>query len=343
MRAERTDATMLTWTRRRLTLGLLLTVSAAAVGPLQALVAMADNRVRRLGFVHSGSASNTFSAETTFWERLRELGWIEEDNLFVVRRFADGRYDRLPGLVAEVISQHVDVIVVRDTPAAIAARNATSTLPIVAAGIGDPLRSGLVASLARPGGNLTGLSLQLAEGIPGKWLELLQESIPRLSTVAVIFNADNPAAVQSAQALSKATSERGLKLLSIDVRRESEYDRAFQKARQQVQAVVVVPDPLANDLRKPIAALAARYRIPAVYGLSDFVEAGGLISYGPVLRAGWRRAAEYVDRIFMGAKPGDLPIELLSSFELVINLKAAKALSISIPQSILGRADRVIK
>jgi putative ABC transport system substrate-binding protein len=185
--------------------------------------------------------------------------------------------------------------------------------------------------------------LQFAEGVPGKWLELLQELISRLSTVAVISNADNPSAVQSAQALSKATSDRGLRLVSIDVRQESEYDRAFQQARQQAQAVVLIPDPLANNLRKSIVALAAKYRVPTVYGLSDFVEAGGLIAYAPALRPIWRRAAEYVDRIFAGAKPGDLPIELVSSFELGINLNAAKALNIEIPQSILGRADTVIE
>jgi putative tryptophan/tyrosine transport system substrate-binding protein len=328
--------------RRRVTLGLLLTASAAALGPFRALIAMADERIRRLGFVHSGSSSTTLSAEREFWQRLRELGWIEGNNLVIVKRFADGRYDRLPGLVAEVVNQDVDVLVVRDTPAAIAARNATGALPIVAAGIGDPLRSGLVASLARPGGNLTGLSLQFAEGIPGKWVELLQEMIPQLSTVAVISNPDNPAAVESAQALKKAASERDLKLLFIEVRRESEYDRAFRQARQRAQGVIVGPDPLAITQRRAIVALAVRYRVPAVYGLRDFVEDGGLICYSPTLAAIWRRAAEYVDRIFMGTNPSDLPIELVSSFELVINLRAAKAIGISIPQSLLGRADTVM-
>ncbi len=278
MRAGRIDAMVPTQSKRRLTLGFLLTASAAALGPFRALIAIADRGTRRLGFVHSGSSSTTLSAEREFWHRLRELGWIEGDNLVIVKRFADGRYDRLPGLVGEVVSQDVDVLVVRDTPAAIAAKNATGALPIVAAGIGDPLRSGLVASLARPGGNLTGLSLQFAEGIPGKWVELLQELIPQLSTVAVISNPDNPATVQSAQALKKAASERGLKLLFMDVRRASEYDRTFRQARQRAQAVVVVPDPLAITQRRAIVALAVKYRVPAVYGLRDFVEHGGLIA-----------------------------------------------------------------
>jgi len=280
---------------------------------------------------------------TALWERLRELGYAEGKNLIITSRSAEGRNDRLPGLMNELVAAKVDVIVTYGTPAAIAAKNATSIIPIVVAALGDPVGTGLAASLGRPGGNLTGLSLGFGEGMAGKWLELLQETVPRLSTVAVIANTDNPIARGSAKELEAIAPARRPKLQFINVNDPAALDRAFQQARRKAQAVLILPDPMLAAHRQEVTALAAKYRLPAMYYLRDYVEAGGLIAYAPDFSAMCRRAAEYVDKILRGAKPGDLPIEQPTKFELVVNLKTAKALGITIPDSILVRADMVVR
>jgi putative ABC transport system substrate-binding protein len=236
------------------------------------------------------------------------------------------------------------VLVTHTTPGAIAAKHATSSVPIVAATMSDPIRSGLVMSLARPGGNLTGLSLGFDKALAGKWLELLQEMVPRLSTVAVLQSADNSIARDLARELESVAPARGLKLRLIEIRGTGTLDHAFDVAARKAQALVVVPDPIIYAARREqVTALAAKYRLPTIYYLRDFADAGGLIAYAPDFGAVFRRAADYVDKILRGAHPGDLPVEQPTQFVLVVNLKTATVLGIPIPESILQRSDQVIR
>jgi putative ABC transport system substrate-binding protein len=297
----------------------------------------------QVGFISPNSPATDPHVLTPFRERLRALGWTEGQNLAIDTRWADGQIDRLPALTAEVLARKPDVIVTYSTPAAVAAKDATSTVPIVVAAMGDPVGTGLVTGLARPGGNLTGLSLGWGEGIGGKFLELLQETVPRLTTVAFLTNPDNPVERQMTAELQAAAPVRRLKLQVIDVRTPEALEGAFQQARRKAQAVVIVPTPLFMAQRQTITALAAKHRLPAMYGLSDFTDAGGLMAYGPDRAALFRRAADYVDKILRGAKPGDLPIEQPMQYVFVVNLKTAKALGLTIPESILVRADEVIQ
>ena len=320
-----------------------LATTLAVLGAQLAHAADPAPEVVRLGYVQPQSLSNALRGMTVFWERLRQLGYVEGKNLVITSRSAEGQNERLPGLMNELVAAKVDVIVTYGTPAAIAAKNATSTIPIVVAALGDPVGTGLAASLGRPGANLTGLSMGFGEGMAGKWLELLQETVPRLSTVAVIANTDNPIAKDSAKELEAIAPVRRPKLRFIEVHDPEALDRAFQQARRKAQAVLILPDPMLAAHRQEVTALAAKYRLPAMYYLRDYVEAGGLIAYAPDFSAMCRRAAEYVDKILRGAKPGDLPIEQPTKFELVINLKTAKALGITIPDSILLRADMVVR
>ncbi len=331
---------------RRL-LPFVLAVSAAALAlavlwSLPARAADPSQRVVRLGFVGPNSPA-TDRALNAFWDRLHELGWNEGQNLVIEARWADGRFDRLPSLVADVVERKVDVLVTYSTPGATAAKNATHTIPIVVAVMGDPVGTGLVTSLARPGGNLTGLSLGWGGGIGGKFLELLQETVPHLTTVAVITNPENPVSRDMTAKLETLAPTRHLKLRIIEVRDTEAFDRGFQHARRRAQAVVLVPDATFLAHVKRITALASKYKLPAIYGLRDFTDVGGLMAYGPDRAVMFRRAADYVDKILKGAKPGDLPIEQPTKFELVVNLRTAKALSITFPELILIRADEVIR
>ena len=297
----------------------------------------------RLGFVGSGTPATAPRGVAVFWEHLRELGWVRGQNLVVEELWGSGQYERLPTLMTDAVSRQVDIIVTYNTAAAIAARKATTTIPIVDAIMSDPVGIGLVASLAHPGGNITGLSTAWEEGIPGKWLELLQETAPHLSTVSVIATSGNPLVPGIVEALQAAAATRGLKLQIIEVREPRALENAFDQARRHTQAAVVFPSPVFLTNQQRITALAAKSRLPVVYAMRDFVDAGGLMAYGPDFAVMFRRAADYVDKILKGAKPADLPIEQPTQFELVINLKAAKALGITIPESILLRADEVIR
>jgi putative ABC transport system substrate-binding protein len=245
--------------------------------------------------------------------------------------------------MTELVGRKVDVLVTSGTAAAIAARKATTTVPIVVGTMGDPVRTGLVNSLARPGGNLTGLSLGYAEGMPGKWLQLLQDMVPRLSTIAVVTNPSNPMNADLRRELVGIAAARGLKLQLIEVQDPESLNRSFEQAGRKVQAVLVLPDPFISENRRRVTSLAAKYRLPAIYPLHDYVDVGGLMAYGPDFAVAWARAADYVDKILKGAKPGDLPIEQPNKFELVVNLKTARTLGIMIPESILLRADEVIR
>jgi len=321
----------------------LLVAAFAAFGPPLACAAQPAQKVVRLGFVSPEAPSTTIRGISAFWDRLRELGWVEGQNLDIERRWAEGRIDRLAALMNEVIERKVDVLVTYSTPGAVAAKNATSTVPIVVAVMGDPIGSGVAASVARPGGNLTGLSLEWGEGIAGKWVELLQEAVPRLSTVAVVANPDSPLARALMKELDAIAPTRGLKLQFFRVREPEALDSAFKRARRAAQAVLVLADPLTVHHKREITGLAAKYRLPGMYALLDFVDSGGLMAYGVDTTVLFRHAADYVDKILKGARPADLPIEQPTQFALAINLKTAKALGLTIPESILLRADEVIQ
>jgi len=321
---------------------LVAAVSAMRRAPA-ARAADSAQKMMRLGFVGSGTPATAPRGVAVFWEHLRELGWVRGQNLVVEELWGSGQYERLPTLMTDAVSRQVDIIVTYNTAAAIAARKATTTIPIVDAIMSDPVGIGLVASLAHPGGNITGLSTAWEEGIPGKWLELLQETAPHLSTVSVIATSGNPLVPGIVEALQAAAATRGLKLQIIEVREPRALENAFDQARRHTQAAVVFPSPVFLTNQQRITALAAKSRLPVVYAMRDFVDAGGLMAYGPDFAVMFRRAADYVDKILKGAKPADLPIEQPTQFELVINLKAAKALGITIPESILLRADEVIR
>jgi putative ABC transport system substrate-binding protein len=314
---------------------LLLTRAARATPPTRKSV--------RLGFVGASSSATASKGLAAFWDRLRELGYIEGENMIVERRWADGELERLPALMAEVVAHKVDLIFTSGTPAALAAKKATATIPIVVAAMGDPLGTGLVTSLAQPAGNLTGLSLEMTEDLCGKWLQLLQEAVPRMSNVAVISNPGSALVTQLAKNLEAAAQTRGMKLRFIDVREAVALAGAFKQARREAQAALIVPDPLIAEHRVQITALAATNRLPTLYTLLDFMDTGGLMAYGIDTQLLSRRAAEYVDKILRGGKPGELPIEQATQYRLVINLKTAKALGLKIPQSLLLRADEVIR
>ena len=299
-------------------------------------------RTVRVGFVNPLSQSALPHAVTNFWDHLRELGWVEGQNLVVELRSADGQVERLPTIMHEVIGRNLDVLVTSGTPAATAAKNATGTVPIVVIGMGDPVGTGLAASLARPGGNLTGLSTQWGE-LVGKWFELLHEAIPRLASIAVISNPESPMVRKLQKNLQGIAADRGVKLRFEDVRESGALARAFKQAAQKAQAALVISDPVTATARKQITELAAKHRLPALYVGFEFMDAGGLMAYGVNNRTLYRHGAEYVDRVLRGARPGDLPIEQPRQFSLVVNLKAARALALTIPDSILLRADEVIR
>jgi ABC-type uncharacterized transport system substrate-binding protein len=300
-------------------------------------------KVPRVGYVFARVSSADQRLWDTARQGLREMGYVEGQNITLEVRWAEGRSERLPELVAELVRLKVDVLVVATTPGALAAKNATRTIPVVMVGVGDPVGSGLVASLARPGGNLTGLSLLNPE-ISGKRLELLKESLPSISRVAVLTNPGNPIHTAFWKETHTAAQTLGLQLQPVKVRAPEDFDDAFRAAAHgHAHALLAFDDALTLGYRARLVALAAKYRLPTMYGFREFPDAGGLLSYGPNLLDQYRRTATYVDRILKGAKPGDLPVEQPTKFELIINIKTAKALGLTIPQSVLVRADHVIE
>ncbi len=315
----------------------------AALGPLSVQGAEPGQRVVHLGFVDPQSPTTRPRGVEAFWQRLRDLGWIQGQNLVIEERRADGRVDRLPALMKELVDRNVDLLFTYGTRGAIAAKGATSTIPIVDAAMADPIASGVVTSLAHPGGNLTGLSLAWAGGLVGKRLELLQEAVPQLSSVAMIANPDDPVMREMAQELDAIAPSRGIKVRLIGVRKEEALDHAFRQARKEAEAALVLGGLFMFEHRRQVATLAARYRLPVMYPLREYVEAGGLMAYGADSATLFRRAADYVDKILKGAKPAELPIEQPSEHELVVNLKVAKALGLVIPESILLRANEIVR
>ena len=275
-------------------------------------------------------------------QRLRELGWTEGRTVVVEYRWAEGRSERFLEIAAEFAQLKVDVIVAAGTPAILAARQATSVVPIVFVGAGDPVGTGLVASLPRPGGNVTGLSAQTTDTV-GKRLELLRELMPGIRRLAIMGNVDNPVSVLEMREIGAACAALGLEADALEIRRTADIVPAFEALKRGAEALYVQADPLviANQIR--INTLALGMRLPTMHGLREYVEAGGLMSYGPNFPDLFRRAADFVDKILRGAKPSDIPVEQPTKFELVINLITAKALGLEIPPTLLARADEVIE
>jgi putative tryptophan/tyrosine transport system substrate-binding protein len=325
--------------RRTLVVGTVALLAAPLVAKAQS-----SGKVPRVAYLNASSAANATGVVEAFRQGLRELGYIEGQNILIEYRWADGRFDRLPALATELVRLTVDVIVAPNTPAALAAKNATSTIPIILVTSGDPVGSGLVASLARPGGNVTGLSLTPTLAITGKQLELLKQAFSTLSHVAVLANPTNPPTADLVTETELAARSLGVRLRVVQVREPKQFDDAFSTMKnERVSALLVIPDPLVNDSRGQIVAFAATNRLPAIYPYRTFVDAGGLMSYGVDLFDLSRRAATYVDRILKGAKPAELPVEQPTKFELVVNLKTARALGLTIPPAVLARADEVIQ
>ncbi len=330
-------------TVRLRTFTLLVTLALGLLMAPLAADAQQPAKVPRIGLLSPFSPSDAALWHQAFRQGLRDLGWVEGKNVSIEYRYAEGRTDRLPDLAADLVRLKVDIIVVSVTTDALSAKKATGTIPIVMASVGDPVASGLVASLARPGGNITGLS-QIAPELVGKRLELLKEIVPKLSRVAVLWRPEadsSPLAWKESQLPARAL---GLQLHSMEVRSSDDFDKAFEDAtRARAGALAVTPDPLFVRNLKRIAALAAKSRLPSIFHLREFADSGGLLTYGVDRSDMFRRAATYVDKILKGAKPGDLPVEQPTKFELVINLKTAKALGLTIPQSVLMRVDEVIQ
>ena len=313
--------------------------------PLATATAQPPEKVPRVGYLSPGSPSEPFRQRRfeAFRQGLRELGYVEGQNIAIESRWAEGKYDRYPALAADLVRLKVDVIVAVGGRASEVAKHATRTIPIVMSVVIDPLGSGLVASLARPGGNVTGISLMTPD-LVGKQLEVLKEVVPKVSRVALLWNPDNPGSAAQLREAEAAARALGVRLQTLEARNPQEIDSAFAAmTRERAAALVVLADAILLNQRRQIAELAAERRLPAVYGPSEHAEAGGLMAYSANLLDLERRAATYVDKILKGAKPADLPVQQPTKFELVINLKTAKALGLTIPPSLLLRADQVIE
>ena len=299
----------------------------------------------RIGFLAPYSPSEPRVARyvQAFREGLHELGYVEGQNVAFEFRWAEGQYDRLPGLAADLVSLDVNVIVAGTPPAVRAAKQATGTIPIVMAAVADPVAMGFISSLARPGTNITGVSMMLPD-LVGKQLELLKEVLPRVSRVALLGNPANPNYASQLRHAQDAARVLGMRLQPLEVRDPNEIDSAFTAlTTERAGAVIVLTDTMILNHRARIVDGAVRRRLPAASAVSEFAEAGGLLTYGPSLADGFRRAATYAARILKGAKAADLPVEQPATFELVINLQSAKALGLTIPQAVLQRADRIIR
>ncbi len=317
-----------------LALGILLTQLLSA--------AQKAAKVPRIGYLSAGPSGPSPNIEV-FREGLLALGYAEGQNIAIEYRYAAGRDDRLADLAAELVRLKVDLIVTDSSPAARAAQKATKTIPIVMAASGDPIGTGLIASLSRPGGNITGLT-HLSPELSGKRLELLKEVVPKASRVAILWNAANPDKVSDFRETEAAARALRVQLQSLEVRGTEDFDKAFAAATSgRAHALITLSDPLTGSRGRRILDFALKNRLPAMYGERGFVDAGGLMSYGHIPADLHRRAATFVDKILKGTKPADLPVEQPVKFEFVINLKTAKQIGLTIPPNVLVRADKVIK
>jgi ABC-type uncharacterized transport system substrate-binding protein len=300
-------------------------------------------KIANIGYLAIRSAADQSPGLESFRREIRAIGYIERKNVVIEQRSAEGKVDQLPAAVDDLVRLRVDVIVTASTPAALAAKNATRTIPIVFTSVGDPVAAGLVDSLARPGENITGFS-EISAALAGKRLELLKETIPKLSRVALLWNPRNPGSAQQWKESQLAGRELGLQLHSMEVSSNDKFKSAFNEAiKAHSVALAVTQDSLFNSNPILVTDLAAKHGLPAIYTRREFVESSGLMSYGTDRVEPYRRAAILVDKILRGAKPADLPVEQPTKFELVINLKTAKQIGLTIPPNVLARADRVIK
>jgi len=299
-------------------------------------------KVRRIGILVGSSASFIAPYIETFRQALRGLGYLESQNIAIEYRYAEGKYERLPLLAADLVRLKVDIIVTEGTPPSHAAKQATTTIPIVMTVTGDPVVTGLVANLVRPGGNLTGASFFFPE-IAAKRLELLKEAVPAVTRVLLIWNPANAVHEPAVKAVEAAAKTLGIGVQHVKVQAPADVDGALSAISKSRDSLLVLEDALINTYSGQIANLAARKRLSTMFGLTTFAEAGGLMAYGPNRNEMWRRAAIFVDRILKGAKPGELPVEQATRFDLVINFKTAKLLGLTIPPSLLLRADQVIE
>src|SRR3990170_2990504 len=318
-------------------IGLILTLALGLlVAPLPADAQQAA-KVPRIGWLGGPTRESAEPFVQAFQRGLKDLGWVDGQNIVIEWRFAGGRAERLPDLAAEPVRLPVDLIVVPSTPPALAAKNATKTIPLVTVGVGDPVGLGLVASLARPGGNITGLTSVVSPETAGKQLELLKEAVPKVSRVAVLWNPATPGTALFLKETEVASRALGVQLQSLEARSLNDFDSSFAAmTTKRAGALLVLGDVMFVTHRVRPADLAAKSRLPAMYTLREYVEAGGLMSSGPITPELFRRVATYVDKILKGAKPADLPVEQPSKFELVINLKTAKQIGLTIPPNVLA-------
>jgi putative ABC transport system substrate-binding protein len=298
----------------------------------------------RIGFIGASSSSNAGHHLEAFRQGLRDLHHIEGENIAIEVRWAEGLSERFPPLLAELVGLKVDVIVVSGATGAVAAKRAAITTPVVFTAVTDPLGYGIIESLARPGGNITGVALAVGEGFSGKWVELLKEAAPRVTRSALLLNPKHPLAPVFQRETQAAGSAVGVKLDFFEARDPNELTGAVSRIEQQrAEALIVTPDPLFGSQRARLVDLVTRRRLPSMFFYQEFADAGALMSYGPSWSDSYRRAAFYVDKVLKGAKPADLPVEQPTKFELAINLKTAKQIGLTIPPNVLARADTVIK
>jgi len=324
--------------RRREFVGLL----CGAVGTPPLMVRAQPAKLPTIGFLGAGSPSSWSHWVPAFVHRLRELGWIEGRTVAIEYRWAEGRNDRAAEIAVEFVRLKVDMIVTGGTPAVVAAKEVTSVIPIVFAAVGNPVGAGLVASLARPGGNVTGTSTQAAD-LAGKRVALLREMVPGLERLAILANVGSASAALEMDEAQAAASMVGLQVTKLEVRQAEEIAPAIETVKGRAQALHVVIDPLLGAYRIRINTLALGARLPTMHGAREYVEAAGLMSYGPNLADGFRRSADLVDKILRGAKPSDIPVEQPTKFDLVVNLTTAKALDLSVPDKVLALANEVIE
>jgi len=321
-----------------------LVLANVLLGSVRLAEAQQPKKVPRIGFISPSSSSTAGPNLEAFRHGLRDLGFLEGENVAIEVRWAEGSAERLPHLIAELIRLKVDVMVIGGAAGALAAKNAGIAIPVVFAAVTDPLGYGLIDSLARPGGNLTGTALAVGEGFSGKWVELLKEAVPKVARMAVLRNPAHPVGEVFLKEMQAAGRALRVRLDFFEARDPGQLGSALSRMeKERTAALIVTPDPLFSSQRSRIMDFLARRRLPSMFFYKEFVDAGGLMSYGPSFTESYRRAATYVDKILKGTKPADLPVEQPMKFEFVINLKTAKQIGLTIPQWTLMKADKVIK